>query len=50
MIYRGRILFAGGNGRRSGALSAGKSFTTAVYVKNHKPFIEAKIYNLDEVQ
>ena len=28
--YRGRILFAGGNGRRSGAISAGKSFTTAV--------------------
>ena len=30
--YRGRILFAGGNGRRSGAISAGKSFTTAVHV------------------
>ena len=29
-IYRGRISFAGGNGRRSVAISAGKSFTTAV--------------------
>ena len=34
--YRGRMLFAGGNRRRSGAISAGKSFTTAVHLQNRK--------------
>ena len=33
-FYRGRISFAGGNRRRSGAISAGKSFTTAVHLSN----------------